>query len=217
MAESEAVTSSEREEEAKAKRQREAEEALSAVAEQIVEEAVKPEPALQPLTTGPAYKWSHNILDLLHLYEFGREQLTPRHFQRWKETFALGVSAGGIYSGEEDGVTKLLAVFWRTHNPVVDLSVNVPEPALDGNYVYVCWIWNDLGEEALYAFRDYLSRTQRGARFVAHHDQRQRVSGKARSGAEKARGNGNLIVHPLPGPDLEAVEKLLAERNGHGR
>lgn len=178
---------------------------LTLVAETIMEEAL--EPATTSPRSGAVYARPKHILDLFELYEYGRSKMRRRDLQRWRETFALGVSSDGIYCGRLDGKTGLLGVFWRTHNPVVDINLSIPEPSLNGTFVYVCWLWNAFGDAGVQALRDHLERTQIGARFVAHHDQRAR-----------ARKPGALITTPLGNSvDDAAVDRILAERNGHGR
>ena len=154
-----------------------------------------------------SYSRPRNVGDVMELYEYGRAFLTKRNVQRWCESFALGVAADGIYFGEDDAGIGLLGVFWRTHNPVVDIRLSLPEPSKDGSFVYVCWIWNRLGEKGLQALRDHIERTQVGAKFIAHHDQR-----------KKAKESDRLITTPIgSGVDDDVVDRLLKERNGHGR
>lgn len=200
MDSSEAVTSSERE-------QAKTEDptlppavslALKEVAEDFIDEAVPPSRVV--------FGRPKHVLDMLKLYNHGRKKLSWKDESRWTESFALGVSADGIYCGRLDGKIGLLAVFWRTHNPVVDLRHSLPVPSADGTFVYVCWLWNDFGDEGVQALRDHLESTQIGARFVAHHDQRPRK-------------RGDLVTTPLDttSADDAVVDRILAERNGHGR
>ena len=165
-------------------------------------------PDKSPLEDVVNYGRPRNVLDVLELYEYGRSKLTRRDWPRWRETFAVGISADGIYRGYDvHGKTGMLAVFWRTHNPVVDVRVSVPEPSATGSFVYVSWLWNSFGDKAVQALRDHIERTQLGARFVAHHDQRPR-----------SRKRGSIVTVPIgTGVDDATVDQILAERNGHGK
>ena len=173
-------------------------------------------PARPPARLKIEYRSRHSLYELLRLYDAGRGLLRKPDHERWRDTFALAVASGGIYTGSLDGNHGLLALFWRTDNPVVNLEHNVPEPSQDGRYVYVSWLWNSFGVRGLSALKAHLFRSFPGAKFVAHHDQRAKVKGKARSGVERGRGSSRVIVHPLTGAGAEEVERLLAERNGHG-
>ncbi len=163
------------------------------------------------------YRSRHSLHELLTLYDAGRGLLTRRNHERWRDTFSLSVAAGGVFTGSLDGSTGLMALFWRTDNPVVNIEHIIPAPCEDGRYVYVCWLWNSFGVRGLTALKAHLFRSFPGAKFVAHHDQRAKVKGKARSEVERGRGTNRIVVHPLTGAGAEEVEKLLAERNGHGR
>lgn len=172
--------------------------------------------AMAPSRPAIKYRSKHTILELLEMYEAGRSYLTAKSYLRWQQTFAVGVASGGIYYGELEGNGGLLSVFWRTDNPVVNLAHGIPVPKQDGNYAYVCWLWNSFGRRGLLSLKAHIFRALPGVRYIAHHDQRSKVKTK-RSDVERYRGSGRLIVHPLNGPDIGGVEKMLAERNGHGR
>lgn len=169
-----------------------------------------------PRLVGPRYESSFNVLELLELYEVGRGFLTPKNHKRWRETFAIGVTAGGVFAGLTGDVVAMLAVFWRTDNPVVDPSIGIPLPKADGHYAYVCWMWNGLGSRAIRALRSHIVATLPGVRFIARHDQRAKVK-TARTKLERTRGDGRVIVTTVTRQLDETAVRILSERNGHGR
>jgi len=153
-----------------------------------------------------------SLREILKLYDAGRSFLRKRDHERWRDTFALGVSVGGLFTGmNQDGDYGLLAVFWRTDNPVVDLRVKVPTPSDSGAYAYVCWLWNAFGMHGLVALKAHLARTLPEVRYIAHHDERKK-SDQRRSEVERRRGTGALVVKPLS--IAVEVDALLAGRNG---
>ena len=209
MGDTEAVTTSEREQLKLLAADPVVEDTIASLAEKIVDEAVHTiTPKDSPLHKVVNYVRPRHILDVLELYEYGRSFLRSPQWKRWRESFALGTSADGLYCGrKQNGDIGMLAVFWRTHNPVVDINLSLPEPSRDGSFVYVCWLWNKFGDDGVQSLRDHIERTQAGARFVAHHDQR-----------GKSRGRGKIVTVPLGNvAEDEAVDRILAERNGHGR
>lgn len=209
MGDTEAVTTSEREQLKLLAADQAVEETLASLADKIVDDAVKTVAPKEPQPHKVInYCRPRQILDVLELYEYGRSFLRSTHWERWRVSFALGTSADGLYCGrKQNGDIGMLAVFWRTHNPVVDIDISLPEPSRDGSFVYVCWLWNKFGDDGVQALRDHIERTQAGARFVAHHDQR-----------GKSRRRGKIVTVPLGNiADDEAVDRILAERNGHGR
>lgn len=149
----------------------------------------------------------------LYLYEYGRSKLTARYHPLWRETFGIGLSTGGLFAGIGviNGIAihddpGMLAVFWRTDSPNVKLDYRIPDYDPAGSYVYVCWLWNEMGLQGTRALRDHLRRTQIGAKRLAHHDQRKGTKRRNR-----------LIDVPLYSKSQELeLDRLLAERNGHG-
>jgi len=145
-------------------------------------------------------RFSFDMLELLGLYDVGREFLSKkRDLGWWRETFAFGVSRGGVFAVTIDEVLATLAIFWRTANPVVDIKKRSPLYDPTGRFVYIAQIWNQGGVRPVAALRSHLRRVCPGAREIALHDQRPRKKGK-------------LKTFPLGG----LVENVLAERNGHG-
>ena len=163
----------------------------------------------------PEIRWQSrwNIAELLALYDAGKAMLRAKNHDRWRETFALGVSCGSIYAGLADEVPGLLAVYWQTDQPVVDIRHRIPIPKVGGAYVYVCWLWNAYGPRGLVKLLRHLETTCHGAGHIAHHDQR-RKSEQKRSDIERMRGNNRLIVHPLRAIVDKGAEAVLARLNG---
>jgi hypothetical protein len=159
-------------------------------------EAVVEEPAaLAPRDL--VCRYSFNMLEMLGLYDVGREFLSKKHdIGWWRQTFSLGVSTGGLFTATIDDVLATLAVFWRTANPIVDITKRSPLPDPGGQFVYIAQIWNQGGVRPIAALRSHLRRICPGAREIALHDQRPKKRGK-------------LKTFPLGAP-------VLAERNGHG-
>lgn len=159
--------------------------------------------------SGPViWRSRFNLYELLCIYDTGRAFLQKRHHGRWKETFALGVSCGGVLTGEE-GTIGMLSVFWRTDNPVVDLRYKVPAPVADGEYAYVGWLWNAYGKMGVLALRSHIASACPGAKYIAHHDHRSKASQK-RSETERARGNGRLIVKPMRTEQGQSPSNILS-------
>lgn len=126
-----------------------------------------------------------SILDLLKVYEIGKRLVGKKNEERWQLTYALAWGTGGIYVGTKNDDVKTLVIFWRTENPNVNPDMGVPVPAKNGNFIYVCWMWNELGIETMRKLREYFDDVCEGAKFVAHHDQR------------KGRQRNHLITVPL--------------------
>lgn len=126
-----------------------------------------------------------SILDLLKVYEIGKGYLPKRDHERWQLTYSLAWSVGGIYVGTRKDIVETIVVFWRTDNPNVKPSLGVPVPTKNGNFIYICWMWNNLGIEAMRRLRDHFYDTCDGAKFAAHHDHR------------KGGKRGELITIPL--------------------
>lgn len=155
--------------------------------------------------------------ELLRLYDAGKSFLPKRYHERWRDTFSIGVSCGGIYAAHLEGETAMLAVFWPTENPVVEPDRGVPVPNPDGLYAYVCWMWNAIGPAGVIALKSHIKKTLPEAKYIAHHDQRRRVKSGFRSEAEKRRGDGRLIVKRLTVGRLDLADRLISERGGHGK
>jgi hypothetical protein len=122
-----------------------------------------------------------NIYQLIRLYEFGKDRLKSREWDRWREVFALAVSVGGVwvtYVGDSIGY---LGIFWRTKNINVDLSRGVPVPDAAGAFAYIGGHWNESGLPLLKKFRDHVIAACPGIDFIAGHDHRAKLS-RARRG-----------------------------------
>lgn len=130
--------------------------------------------------------------ELFELYDFGKERLPKHSLARWRDCLALAVQGHGVFvvRGADGGIATL-GVFWRTKNPHVNLEIGVPRAHPNGNYVYIGWLWNTYGPEAVQALRDHIIRNVEGAEFICHHDQREKTRGR------KPRGLSPLIVLDL--------------------
>lgn len=170
-------------------------------------EAVADEAAAAPLALPVArepltYRSRFNLRQLFKLYDVGGSLLPRSERLRWLDSFALAASTEGVWSAERGGNIAGLAAFWRTKNPHVNLRREIPEPDLEGNYVYVCWMWS-FDEVALAEqLRAHIIRTIPEAEFIAWHDHRTSVKRKRR---------GRLWVLKVGDAD---VANLLAARNG---
>lgn len=138
-----------------------------------------------------------NLEQLFYLYDIGRGNIDKVDIERWRATFALAASTGGVWAAIAGSDMQALAVFWRTKNPHVDLKREVPRFDAAGNFVYVGWFWS-LGD---YANRviDYVSKNVDGAEFVAWHDQRSK---------KKKDKRGQLYVLELPKPPVTLAKVL---------
>lgn len=173
------------------------------------------EPETLTAPARPAIHWQSrwNIAELLALYDAGKSMLRAKAHDRWRETFALAVSQGSVYCGFVDAVPGLMAVYWQTDQPVVDIKHRIPIPKVGGPYVYICWLWNAYGPRGLVRLLRHIEATCHGAGHIAHHDQR-RKSEQKRSDIERLRGNNRLIVHPLRAIVDKGAEAVLARLNG---
>ncbi len=157
-------------------------------------------PVAEPEVTAPAgvvFRSRFNLGEILRLYEIGRDLLLKKHHERWRDTFVLGISTGGVLAAEgADGQIGLISVFWRTDNANVDVAHRLPEPVENGNFVYVCWLWSELGAAGVLGVVRHIEQTFPDARFLAHHDSRSK-SKQRRSERERQRGRQQLITVPL--------------------
>lgn len=168
-------------------------------------EAVEPKVEAPKLGRQFVFSSRFNAAQFLSIYDSGRRLLTAKNHERWRDTFAIGLSTGGLFYGSDELNNGLISIFWRTDSPNVNVRLRVPEYNPDGSYVYVCWLWNQLGLAGMRALRNHIRKTQVGARRLAHHDQR-----------KDSKRRGELIDVPLyPRLSEDALAKLLAERNGH--
>lgn len=121
------------------------------------------------------------------MYELGLNSLPPQEHERWRVTFALAASAGGIWAIVDPTEIYALAVFWRTKNPHVNLRREFPLPDPTGTFLYVGWCWTR--GWFVKDFKKYLLANATGIDFVAWHDQRRKRKKKLR---------GTLFTAPMP-------------------
>jgi hypothetical protein len=144
----------------------------------------------------------YNLYDLFRLYEVGLRSLGSEDFERWRVTFAMAASAGGVWAvlGERD--IHALAVFWRTKNPNVALTRDFPRPDPSGTFLYVGWCWAQ--DWLVREFKRFVVATQKEVSFVAWHDQRRK----------RKKRRGRLYTWEMPEAPIGLMD-VLGKRNGH--
>lgn len=155
-----------------------------AESETVAEEVAAQEAPQEARIVGvPAitYRSSFNLLEILRLYDIGAGLLPKREMDRWRTSFALAVSLGGLWSAQSDGQVEGFAAFWRTKKPYVNLGRELPQPDPEGNYAYICWMWR-FGEFPLArALQRHVQLVSEGAEFISWHDQRSKTKRRKRS------------------------------------
>lgn len=148
--------------------------------------------------------FKYNLYDLCRLYEVGLRTLPAEEHDRWRTTFALAASTGGVWAVLDNQTIYALSVFWRTKNPHVNLRREFPVPDPDGTFLYVGWCWTQ--GWLVRDFKRYIvSGVASGIDYVAWHDQRAKLKRKAR---------GRLFTWKMPEQPL-GLKDVLAKRNGH--
>ena len=146
----------------------------------------------------------YNLYDVCRLYEVGLKNLHPQEHDRWRTTFALAASTGGVWSIVDYQQIYALSVFWRTKNPHVNLAREVPKPDPAGRFIYIGWCWS--GTRMVPALKKHIfSKFGKDADFVAWHDQR---------GKRKKKDRGRLFTLKIPEAAIGLAD-ILNSRNGH--